>query len=93
VGNLSFLKGGAVVLAKRAKVGIIPATLETKKIPLAATSTGAPKATASETFAPTRNFYDATVAMSAQLKSTQLKHPINQVARQVNSTNYQIIEK
>ena len=34
VGNLSFLKGGADVLAQRAKVGIIPTVLETKKYPL-----------------------------------------------------------
>ena len=92
-GNLSFLKGGADVLAQRAKVGIIPTGLEAKKIPLAATSTGAPQATASETSASTRNFYDAAVAMSAQLNSTQLKQPIDQVAQQVNSTDYQTIEK
>jgi len=93
VGNLSFLKGGADVLEQRAKVGIIPTVLETKKIPLAATSTGGPQATASETSTSTRNFYDAAVAMSAQLNSTQLKQPIDQVAQQVNITDYQTIEK
>ena len=93
VGNLSFLKGGADVLAQRSTVGIIPNVLETKKIPLAATSTGAPQATTPETSASTRNFYDAAVAMSAQLNSTQLKQPIDEVARQVNSTDYQTIEK
>jgi len=92
-GSLNFLKGGADVLAQRAKVGIIPTSLETKKIPLATTLTGGPKATSSETSASTRNFYDAAVAMSAQLNSTQLKQPIDQVAQQVNSTDYQTIEK
>ena len=93
VGNLSFLKGGTDVLAQRAKEGIIPTVLEPKKIPLAATSTGAPQATAFETSTSTRNFYDAAVAMSAQLNSTQLKQPIDQVAEQVNITDYQTIEK
>jgi hypothetical protein len=93
VGNLKFLKGGADVLAQRTKAGIIPTVLETKKIPLAANSVGEPQATASETSTSTRNFYDAAVAMSAQLNSTQLKQPIDQVAQQVNSTNYQTIEK
>jgi hypothetical protein len=92
-GNLNFLKGGTDVLAQRAKVGIAPNGLETKKIPLATTLTGMPQATASEISAPTRNFYDAAVAMSAQLNSTQLKQPIDQVAQQVNSIDYQIIEK
>ena len=92
-GNLNFLKGGNNVLAQRAKVGIIPTGLETKKIPLATTLTGKPQAIASETSAPNRNFYDAAVAMSAQLNSTQLKQPIDQVAQQVNSTDYQTIEK
>ena len=92
-GNLNFLKGGNNVLAQRAKVGIIPTDLETKKIPLATTLTGMPQATASETSAPTRNFYDAAITMSAQLNSTQLKQPIDEVARQVNSTDYQTIEK
>ena len=92
-GNLSFLKGGADVLAQRAKVGIIPTSLDTKKIPLATNLTGIPQATASETSAPTRNFYDAAIAMSAQLNSIQLKQPIDQVAQQVNSTDYQTIEK
>jgi hypothetical protein len=73
VGNLSFLKGGGNVLAQRATAGIIPTILETKKLPLAATLTGAPQATAPETSASTRNFYDAAVAMSAQLNSKQLK--------------------
>jgi len=31
--------------------------------------------------------------MSAQLNSTQLKQPIDQVAEQVNITDYQTIEK
>ena len=92
-GNLAFLKGGADVLEQRAKVGIISASLETKKMSLAATSTGAPIAPVSETSTPTRNFYDAAVSMSAQLNSTQLKQPIDQVARQVNSSHYQTIEK
>ena len=92
-GNLSFLKGGADVLAQRAKVGIIPTGLETKMIPLAAASTGTPQATTFEKSAPTRNFYDAAVAMSAQLNSVQLKQPIDQVAQQVNSADYQTIEK
>ena len=92
-GNLNFLKGGNDVLAQRAKVGIIPTGLETKKIPLATTLTGMPQATASETSAPTRNFYDAAITMSVQLDSTQLKQPIDEVARQVNSTDYQTIEK
>ena len=92
-GNLNFLKGGNDVLAQRAKVGIIPTGLETKKIPLATTLTGMPQATASETSAPIRNFYDAAITMSAQLNSTQLKQPIDEVARQVNSTDYQTIEK
>ena len=93
MGNLSFLKGGFDVLAQRAKVGIIPTVLETKKIPLAATSASVPQATASETSASTHNFYDAAVTMSTELNSTQLKQPIDQVARQVNSSDYQTIEK
>ncbi|WP_443637492.1 hypothetical protein [Candidatus Njordibacter sp. Uisw_058] len=127
-GNLNFLKGGNDVLAQRAKVGIAPNGLDTKKIPLtttltgmpqatdilaqrakvgiappnsldnkkiplATTLTGMPQATTSEASTPTRNFYDAAVAMSAQLNSTQLKQPIDQVAEQVNSTDYQAIEK
>ena len=92
-GNLNFLKGGNDVLARRAKVGIIPASLETKKIALSTTLTGMPQTIAPETSPPTRNFYDAAITMSAQLNSTQLKQPIDQVAEQVNSTDYQTIEK
>jgi hypothetical protein len=92
-GNLNFLKGGVNVLAQRAKVGIIPTGLETKMIPLAAASKGATQAIAFEKSTPSRNFYDAAVAMSAQLNSVQLKQPIDQVAQQVNSADYQTIEK
>ena len=81
------------VLAQQAKVGIAPNGLDNKKIPLAITLTDMPQATTSEASTPTRNFYDAAVAMSAQLNSTQLKQPIDQVAEQVNSTDYQTIEK
>ena len=93
IGNLSFLKGGTDALAERAKLGIASDGLESKKRALATTLTGMPQTTASKTSVPTRNFYDAAVAISAQLNSTQLKQPIDQVARQVNSTDYQTIEK
>jgi len=97
-GNLSFLKGGADLLAQRAKVGIIPTVLEADKQPL---STKAQNALASTTslattagvMAPTRNFYDAAVAMATGLNQSQLKQPIDQVAQEVNSTDYKTIEK
>ena len=96
-GNLSFLKGGANVLAQRAKVGITPMVLEGDKKPL---STAAQNALASTTSAattaaitvPTRNFYDAAVAMAKGLNQAQLKQPIDQLANQVNSLDYQTIE-
>ena len=97
VGNLSFLKGGANVLAQRTKVSIIPTVLEADKQPLSTTaqnalaSTTTLAATAAVTV-PTRNFYDAAVAMAAGLNQAQLKQPIDQVANQVNSLDYRTIE-
>ena len=96
-GNLSFLKGGADVLAQRAKVGIIPTVLKADKQPLSTTAQNAlaSTTTVAATAAvkvPTRNFYDAAVAMAAGLNQAQLKQPIDQVANQVNSLDYQTIE-
>ena len=96
-GNLNFLKGGAEVLGQRAKLGITPITLEPDKKPLstkgqnALTSTTSAPTMAAVTV-PTRNFYDAAVAMATGLNQTQLKQPIDQVANQVNSHDYQTIE-
>ena len=97
VGNLSFLKGGADVLAQRAKVGIIPTLLEGDKKPLSTAAQNASASTASLAptavlTLPTRNFYDAAVAMAAGLNQAQLKQPIDQVANQLNSLDYQTIE-
>jgi len=92
-GNLNFLKGGTDVLAQRAKVGIAPTVLEADKKPLTAATSAAPVATATKALIPTRNFYDAAVAMATQLNATQLKQPIDEVAQQVNSLDYQAIEE
>jgi hypothetical protein len=97
VGNLSFLKGGADVLAQRAKVGFIPTVLKGNKKPLSTASQNASASTASLApravlTLPTHNFYDAAVAMAAGLNQAQLKQPIDQVANQVNSLDYQTIE-
>lgn len=95
-GNLSFLKGGADILAQRAKVGIAPMALDASKKPLATTE-NAVAATlptpGTDVAVPTRNFYDAAVAMATGLNSSQLKQPIDQVAQQVNSLDYQLIEQ
>ena len=96
-GNLNFLKGGAEVLGQRAKLGITPITLEPDKKPLstAAQNASASAASVAPTEAltlPTRNFYDAALAMAAGLNQEQLKQPIDQVANQVNSLDYQTIE-
>jgi hypothetical protein len=96
-GNLNFLKGGADVLAQRAKVGIIPTVLEANKQPLSTTaqntlaSTTSIAATAA-VMVPTHNFYDAAVAMAKGLNQEQLKKPIDQVANQLNSLDYQTIQ-
>jgi hypothetical protein len=97
-GNLSFLKKGADVLEQRAKVGITPITLVGDKKPLSTAGQNASSSTASVAPAaalmlPTRNFYDAAVAMAAGLNQEQLKQPIDQVAQQVKSMDYQTIEK
>lgn len=92
-GNLNFLKGGADLLAQRAKVGIAPTVLETNKQPLAAATSTLADTSAAKAVVPTRNFYDAALAMATQLNSTQLKQPIDQVARQVNSLDYQAVEE
>ena len=96
-GNLTFLKGGADVLAQRAKVGITPIGLDDDKKPLStaaqnASGSTAPLATTVAVTAPKRNFYDAAVAMATGLNQAQLKQPIDQVANQVNSLDYQTIE-
>ena len=96
-GNLNFLKGGVDVLAQRAMVGINSTVLEADKQPLSTTAQNAlaSTTTVAATAAvkvPTRNFYDAAVAMAAGLNQAQLKQPIDQVANQVNSLDYQTIE-
>ena len=96
-GNLNFLKGGADVLAQRAKVGITPTVIESNKKPLSTASQNFSEssislATAAAVTAPKRNFYDAAVTMAAGLNQAQLKQPIDQVANQVNSLDYQTIE-
>ena len=96
-GNLSFLKGGAEVLAQRAKIGIAPTVLAADKAssqrPLSAPAPMASSSATAAATAPTRNFYDAALAMATGLNQTQLKQPIDQVAQQVNSLDYQLIEK
>ena len=96
-GNLSFLKGGADVLAQRAKVGITAMVLEGDKKPLSTAAQNALASTASAVTTaavavPTRNFYDAAVTMAKGLNQAQLKQPIDQLANQVNSLDYQTIE-
>jgi hypothetical protein len=96
-GNLSFLKGGADVLAQRSNVGINPTVLEGDKKPLSTSAQNASEsiaslATVASATVPTRNFYDAAVTMAASLNQLQLKQPIDQVANQVNSLDYQTIE-
>ena len=92
-GNLNFLKGGADVLAQRAKVGTTPTALGGNKKPLANAISAEPTPKAAQEFTPTHNFYDAAVAMATQLNSAQLKQPIDQVAQQVSSLDYQTIEE
>ena len=96
-GNLNFLKGGADVLAQRTMVGINSTVLEADKQPLStkaqnALASAASVAPTAALTLPTRNFYDAAVAMAAELNQAQLKQPIDQVANQVNSLDYQTIE-
>ena len=96
-GNLNFLKGGADLLAQRAKVGSIPRVLEIDSRPLSTTAQNAfastpSSATSAAVTVPTRNFYDAALSMAAGLSQVQLKQPIDQVANQVNSLDYKTIE-
>ena len=78
-------------------MGITPITLVGDKKPLSTAGQNASSSTASVAPAaalmlPTRNFYDAAVAMAAGLNQAQLKQPIDQVANQLNSLDYQTIQ-
>jgi 3-oxoacyl-ACP reductase-like protein len=70
--------------------------LDASKKPLATTENtvaATPPTPGADAAVPTRNFYDAAVAMATGLNSSQLKQPIDQVAQQVNSLDYQLIEQ
>ena len=78
---------GLELYGRQLKAGVNPAQIRAD-IAREKVATGP---TAIDALIPSRNFYDAAVAVASQLSSTDLKKPVDQVAQQVNNPDYQII--